>query len=101
MSYKVILDPLAREDINESIDWYNKRKAKLGKQFYKKVNEVLLFVKKNPYSFVVRYNYTRMAPIEKFPFMVHYTINEIKKEIPVLGVLHTSRNPVIWKEGMH
>ncbi len=96
MSYKIIIDPLAMIDINESIEWYNNTQEKLGNRFYNKVHKTIEFIKKNPYSFAIRYKNSRIAPIEKFPFMVHYTIDEKKKIIPVLAVLHTSRNPKIW-----
>lgn len=98
MSYEIIIDPLASIDINKSIDWYNNTKKQLGNSFFLKVQETIKHVKENPYSFIIRYKNTRTAPIKKFPFMVHYTIDENNKTIPILAVLHTSRNPKIWVE---
>jgi len=32
-----------------------------------------------------------------FPFMAHYNVDESNKTIIIAAVLHTSRNPEIWK----
>lgn len=42
----------------------------------------------------IKYRHTRVKYISKFPFGVHYQINENK--VNVLAVLHTSQNPGIW-----
>jgi hypothetical protein len=39
----------------------------------------------------------RTAVLNVFPFMVHFTIEEKNKTIIVSAVLHTSRNPELWK----
>ena len=93
MSYQILIDPLARIDMDKSIAWYNEQQPKLGKQFYRKVQSAVDLIKKSPYSFAIRYQDTRMAPVEKFPFRIHYTIDEEKRVIPILAVLHTSRHP--------
>jgi hypothetical protein len=36
--------------------------------------------------------------IKKYPFLVHYTVDETSLNITVNAVLHTSRNPEIWKK---
>lgn len=37
-------------------------------------------------------------PIEKFPYMVHFTVDEKNGIVKILAVIHTSRNPDIWDE---
>ncbi|QKJ65103.1 type II toxin-antitoxin system RelE/ParE family toxin [Flavobacterium sp. M31R6] len=55
-------------------------------------------LRENPYSFAVKYNEVRCRKISKFPFLIHYTIDEELKTITVFAVFHTSRNPEIWKK---
>ncbi len=98
MSYRLFIDPAARLDILESIRWYNEQKADLGRQFYNILKRTMVRIKKSPESFQVRYKSLRMAPVGKFPFMIVYQINQTKKHIAIIAVLHTSRNPQIWKE---
>lgn len=55
-------------------------------------------IKSSPSMFQLRYKTLRMVPVEKFPFLVFYQIDEDKKLVAVAGVLHTSRNPKIWEQ---
>ncbi|MCG8582764.1 MAG: type II toxin-antitoxin system RelE/ParE family toxin [Bacteroidales bacterium] len=96
--YKVIILPLAKNDIKEAALWYNKQQARLGKRFTAEVREKVHFIRQNPNAVNIRYNSVRTAVLDLFPFMVHYTVDEVKKTIIVSAVLHTSRNPDMWKK---
>ncbi len=96
--YKVIILPLAKEDIKEAALWYNKQQAGLGKRFTAVVREKVHFIRQNPNAVNIRYNTVRTAVLDVFPFMVHYTVDEDKKTIIISAVLHTSRNPDMWKK---
>ena len=52
---------------------------------------------KNPKASNVRYDDVRTAILNMFPFMVHFTIDKENKTIVISAVLHTSRNPELWK----
>ena len=98
MNYRLVIDPAAIIDIKESILWCNKQKPDLGHRFYNILKQTITIIKKSPESFQIRYKNLRMAPVGKFPFLILYQINQTKKHIAVVAVLHTSRNPQIWKE---
>ncbi len=53
-------------------------------------------IKRNPHGYAVRYDETRTAMLEVFPFMTHFVIDESKKTVVIVAVLHMSRNPDIW-----
>jgi hypothetical protein len=36
--------------------------------------------------------------ISKFPFMVHFVVDEREELVEVFAVYHTSRSPKIWEE---
>ncbi len=95
--YKSIILPLAKEDIREAAKWYNKRQIGLGKRFTAEVREKVHFIRQNPKASNIRYNSVRTAVLNVFPFMVHFTIEEKNKTVIVSAVLHTSRNPELWK----
>ncbi|WP_310558233.1 type II toxin-antitoxin system RelE/ParE family toxin [Flavobacterium sp.] len=46
----------------------------------------------------MKYNEIRCRKIEKFPFLIHYQINENLNIVTVFAVFHTSRNPEIWNK---
>lgn len=98
MAYKIIVDPNAKRDIVESIDWYNKAREGLGFRFYEQVQATFKKIQNNPNSFVVRYKTSHTAIVKKFPFLVHYFIDSEIETIIVVAVLHTSRDPNIWDE---
>lgn len=70
----------------------------LGKRFTSQVRETISYIQQNPFAVAVRYNNVRTAVLEAFPYMVHYSIYEIKEKIIVFAVLHTSRDPEIWDD---
>ena len=96
--YKSIILPPAKEDIRDAALWYDEKQKRLGKRFISQVREKVYFIRQNPQTGSLRYDNVRTMVLNVFPFMVHYTINEISETIIVSAVLHTSRNPEIWNE---
>ena len=96
--YKAIILPLAKLDISDAAVWYNSKQKGLGKRVTKKVRSKVLFICKNPKASTVRYDNTRCAVLDVFPFMIHYTIDEQNKAIIVIAVFHTSLNPDRWRK---
>jgi plasmid stabilization system protein ParE len=78
--YQVQIWPAAAQDIREAAIWYNQRQRGLGKRFTAEVRTKVDQLKKNPLSWSVRYDDTRTAVLEIFPFMIHYTtVNHYKQ----------------------
>jgi|ERR1700741_1405690 hypothetical protein len=96
--YEVQIDIDAFSDIKEIVDWYNKRIPNLGLRFQKTVKQQILKLNSRAYNYNLRYSNVRCMPVNKFPFMVHFIINELNKTVIVFAVIHTSRNPEIWEE---
>ncbi len=96
--YKIKIGPEALKDIQEATNWYNKQSLGLGSRFQKQVIVQINSLKCNPSAYAVRYAEVRCMIIKKFPFMVHFTIDENKKLVEVFATFHTSRNPRIWEE---
>lgn len=95
MTFRIVIDEDVRTDIQESIDWYNEQKQGLGKQFFTQVNTTINRLKSNPF-FQIRYDNVRCLPIERFPFMLHFTVDESQKSVVIHAVFHTSRDPENW-----
>lgn len=96
--YTAIILPLAKLDISEAATWYNSKQKGLGKRFTNEIRSKLLFIRENPKASAVRYDDTRCAVLDVFPFMIHYTIDEANKNIIVAAVFHTSLNPEKWNK---
>ena len=93
--FTIHIEPEAKEDIQSGIDWYNKQQAGLGKSFHKHVKTQIDKLKKQPF-YQVRYDNVHCLPLHKFPYLIHYTINETERLITIRAVFNTSRDPKIW-----
>lgn len=96
MSFSIKIDIEAIEDIQNTSDWYELQSRGVGLRYKNQVKRQINSLKKNPYLFSIKYKEVRCRKIEKFPFLIHYTIEDELKTITVFAVFHTSRNPEIW-----
>jgi toxin ParE1/3/4 len=97
MSFKILFDKKSKEEIQAAIKWYNQQKKGLGREFYRVLRSNIDRLQHNPY-FQIRYDNVRCLPIRKYPFMIHFTIDELSKIVFVRAILNTSMNPDIWKD---
>lgn len=96
-SWKVIYSKEAENHIKQAVEYYNNKSEGLGSRFYEKIKVADIKLKSNPY-FQVRYNIIRCLPLEVFPYMIHFEIDETRKLIKVYAVISTYVNPTInWK----
>ena len=96
--YEIIYLPLVYEDMKDTNDFYNSKVKGLGKEFVVAVKLEFKTILENPLVFEIRYKNTRITFIKRFPFGIHFEIQENTKNIVVKGVYHTSRNSEIWYE---
>ncbi len=95
MNYSLLIDPAAIRDIQGAIDYYDDQRPGLGRRFENELHEHLLRIEKNPF-FNLRYQSVRCVPLNKFPYMIHFTLNEQAKTVCVRAVFHTSIDPKKW-----
>lgn len=96
MKYKIQIEPEAQLDIQEAITWYNEQQKGLCTKFYNEVKVYLKHLETNPF-FQTRYDDVRCLPLKKYPYTVHFTVNDTDKVVVVRAVFNTSRDPNIWK----
>lgn len=95
MAFTIKIEPEAHQDIQNGIDWYNEQKPALGRKFHAEVKAYFKKLKTNPF-YQVRYDNVHCLPLKKFPYMVHFTINEKEKIVIVRAVFGTKENPQKW-----
>ena len=98
MRFQLKIDTDALNDIQEAFEWYETQLKGLGLRYKTQAKKQINSLKKDPYLFNIKYNEIRCRKIEKFPFLIHYLINENTKTVTVFAVFHTSRNPEIWNK---
>ena len=96
MNYKIVIIEEAKLDFKEAFEWYKNIQPKLGDIYKNSFKESLKIIKSNPLLFQIRYNDSRVALIENFPYTIHFNIYD--NTIVIKAIFHTSRNTEIWIE---
>jgi len=97
-NFRIKISPEALQDIQQATDWYNERGVGLGEKFQKQVKKQIDKLTSNALLYTIRYDDVRCLVIKKFPFMVHFVVDENRGIVDIFAVFHTSRNPKIWIE---
>ena len=88
--------PLAQQDIQEIVDYYDQINPKFADSFLTELEQCYDKIKQIPEGHQKRLGNIRATFLKNFPIGVYYKI--YGKKITVIAVLHTSRNPKIWKK---
>ena len=98
MKVKKQVAEIVNQDLKEAALWYNRARSGLGKVFLKEVKAEVNQIVKNPLAYEVRYANIRIAFVNKFPYGIHFEYHGREKQVIILAVFHTSRNPDIWEK---
>lgn len=94
-AYLVIFSPMALDDIRQAIAYYEDLQEGLGVKFNDMLLATLNTIRRNAMFASVRYDDIRCAQIKKFPYMVHYHVDN-KKEVTVVAVYSSYKQP-LWE----
>ena len=93
MSYLFVNKPIVKNDILEAITYYKKINPALAKQFLFRISEAKTYIASNPFGFQIKYKEVRTVLLKRFPFHIHYLIDDFKKQIVILAIIHAYKNP--------
>lgn len=95
MSLPIVLRSAAEEELTAAFDWYNARRAGLGRRFVAAVQSAFTALAANPRMHAVVMADVRKAVVRGFPYCVYYRPHDDR--IEVISVFHTSRDPAEWQ----
>lgn len=93
MSYVFVNNPEVKTDIIQAIDYYKNTNPQLAKQFLFRIREAKTYIAGSPTNFEVKYKEVRTLLLKQFPYHIHYLIDETKKQIIILAIIHAYKNP--------
>jgi plasmid stabilization system protein ParE len=93
MSYAFVNRPLVRADIISATDHYKKINPELARQFLFRIREAKAYIARSAEGFQIKYKEVRTLLLKQFPYHIHYLIDENKKLIVILAVIHAYKNP--------
>ena len=91
MTLPVVFRRIARQEMDESIAWYENQRAGLGLEFAAEVEKSLDTIVTNPQQFRQVRGEIRRAVLLRFPSTIHFLIESDR--IVVLAIFHVRRNP--------
>ena len=92
---KVLFSSIATKDVQEIINYYDEINPQISDVFLDELEETKNFIELHPQACVKKLNLIRVRYLKRFKYGVYFKIYH--KSITVIGVLHNSRNPQIWK----
>lgn len=98
MKFKVEYNPDFFNDIAQAVDWYNEKQVGLGDRLLNIVKKQTTKLSTSALHFSMKYDDIRCLAVDKFPYLIHYRVNEQTKTVKVEAIFHTSRDPKIWNE---
>ena len=91
MSLPIIFRPIARLEIDEAMEWYEKQKVGLEAEFRDAVEQMLERIAAAPLRFGPVRGEVRRALLRRFPYAIHFVPEP--NAVIVLAVFHTKRDP--------
>jgi plasmid stabilization system protein ParE len=88
------LRPLARAEIQEAHDWYERQRAGLGAEFLAEARATLASVEATPRLYPIIRRDVRRALLRRFPYSILYVADP--DATVVLACFHASRDPRRW-----
>ena len=81
-------------DIEIAKFWYYEQSpdTDLEERFADAIKEVIAKLQKNPFIYYPIFENIRVAHPKFFPYGVHFIINEVKKEILIVAILHNKQD---------
>jgi len=100
MNYSIVNAPAVRNDLLEATFYYKKINSDLAKQFLFRIREAKSFIALAPLGFQTKYKQVRTLMLKQFPYHIHYLIDDSRKQIIILAVVHAYKNPKDYTESI-
>jgi len=98
MSYSFVNRPAVSNDIIDAVDYYKNINAQLARQFLARLREAKTYIDKSPLGFQIKYKEVRTLLLKQFPYHIHYLVDETKKQIVILAIIHAYKNPADYTD---
>jgi hypothetical protein len=84
-----------KDDVMAAKTWYREQQYGLDEKFELSLKEAIANILKMPSAYAIRYKNVRIAHTKKFPYNIHFYINEAKRQIVITGIVHNKRSDAI------
>jgi plasmid stabilization system protein ParE len=96
MVYKIIISPVAQDNIDDAIDYYiGNASLEVAISFYNELQTCYVSLRLNP-LFQMRSKKYRAVPVKKFPFLIFFEVDEGQALVRILAVINTYQDSKKW-----
>ena len=92
MVFKVVIVKRTNLEIEEAFLYYENIRKGLGEKFLLDYKDHLKTLNKFPF-FEEKYNIVRTLALKKFPYTIHFTVDEFEKTVSIQAVTSNHQNP--------
>ena len=92
MSFEVKILKRADLELDEIYFYYDSISPELGEKFLIEYEDILSTFEENPF-FEVKYNIIRKKPFKKFPYSIHFSIDETEKKVFIEAISCDYQDP--------
>ncbi|MEB2777237.1 type II toxin-antitoxin system RelE/ParE family toxin [Algoriphagus sp. D3-2-R+10] len=98
MNFTFVNRPKVKIDISSAVAYYKEINPELAKQFLFRIREAKTRIAQSPLGFQFKYNEVRTIMLNQFPYHVHYLIENSKKQIIILAIIHSHKKTQDYTE---
>ena len=91
-----VFRPEAAVDVIEARQWYDNQQMGLGDDFRNALADIVERIRSMPRMYVIVVENVHRAKLIRFPYLLYYRV--LENRIEVLAVLHSSRDPRLWRQ---
>ena len=99
MNWRVEFRPEVELDVAEAAAWYESRRSGLGKEFVEEVILAWSSLAEAPLAMCRRHpaKDIRWRYPDRFPYRIVYQVDEVRRSVLVIAVLHAARDDRHWR----
>lgn len=93
MRLRLIVRPLAEQDLLDAQRWYEDQRPGLGDEFRSTADDLIRRIVERPRLYPEVYRKVRRAVLRRFPYLLYYVLS--RDAVVVLACLHSKRDPAL------
>ena len=94
MAQRIVFRPQAEAEALEVRQWYESRRAGLGREFGQALDTLVERIASNPVAFPRAHLETRRAVFSRFPYAIYFRVED---DVVVVLAVHGRQHPTRWQ----
>jgi hypothetical protein len=91
-NFKLKILSRAKLEVNEAAEYFESKSKELGNVFYLEFKNYSKTLRNIPF-FEEKYNIVLTLPLKKFPYTIHFTVDEFEKIVFIQAVTNNHQDP--------